>query len=67
MSTTLLIPVRGPRLAHRFVNLMAGLVLFGLGIGLMLQSRLGVPPWDVLHQGLANRFGLTVGLCSIIF
>jgi uncharacterized membrane protein YczE len=32
----------------------------------MLQSRLGVPPWDVLHQGLARRFGLTVGAWSII-
>lgn len=45
---------------------MVGLVLFGAGIGLMLQSGLGVPPWDVLHQGLASRFGLTVGIWSII-
>jgi uncharacterized membrane protein YczE len=48
------------------VHLIAGLVLFGVGIGLMLQSRLGVPPWDVLHQGLARQFGLTVGIWSII-
>jgi uncharacterized membrane protein YczE len=32
----------------------------------MLQSGLGVPPWDVLHQGLAKKFGLTVGLWSIV-
>lgn len=63
---SLLIPIRGPRLARRFVNLVVGLVLFGFGIGLMLQSRLGVPPWDVLHQGLVNQFGLTIGLWSII-
>ena len=43
-----------------------GLVLFGAGIGLMLQSGLGVPPWDVLHQGLAVQFGMTVGIWSII-
>jgi uncharacterized membrane protein YczE len=43
-----------------------GLVLFGVGIGLMLQSRLGVPPWDVLHQGLSRQFGSTVGIWSII-
>ncbi|HEX2153700.1 MAG TPA: hypothetical protein VHL52_06960 [Acidimicrobiia bacterium] len=66
MNTTLLLPTRGPRLTLRFTRLLTGLVLFGLGIGLMLQSHLGVPPWDVLHQGLANRFGLTVGLWSII-
>lgn len=62
----LLIPVRGPLLRRRFVNLVIGLVLFGAGIGLMLQSGLGVAPWDVLHQGLAERFGLTVGVWSII-
>ncbi|HLU07641.1 MAG TPA: hypothetical protein VKZ91_13870 [Woeseiaceae bacterium] len=66
MPTTLLIPVRGPRLIQRFVNLILGLILFGAGIGLMLQSRLGVPPWDVLHQGLVHQFGLTIGIWSII-
>jgi uncharacterized membrane protein YczE len=45
---------------------MLGLILFGFGIGLMLQSGLGVTPWDVLHQGLARQFGLTVGVWSII-
>ena len=48
------------------MNLVVGLVIFGAGIGLMLQSGLGFPPWDVLHQGLAVRFGLTVGVWSII-
>lgn len=61
-----LIPVTGGRLTRRIIQLITGLVLFGVGIGLMLQSGLGVPPWDVLHQGLARRFGLTVGLWSII-
>lgn len=62
----LVLPVGGSRLALRLVNLLLGLSLFGLGIGLMLQSGLGVPPWDVLHQGLAKKFGLTVGLWSIV-
>jgi uncharacterized membrane protein YczE len=62
----LLTPAAGPNLGRRFANLMVGLVLFGLGIGAMLHSGLGVPPWDVLHQGLAARFGLTVGIWSII-
>jgi uncharacterized membrane protein YczE len=61
-----LIPVSGDRLPRRLVNLIGGLVLFGVGIGAMLQSGLGVPPWDVLHQGLARRIGLTVGVWSII-
>jgi len=61
----LYIPTRGPRLTRRVVQLVIGLIAFGFGIALMLQSRLGVPPWDVLHQGLAERFGLTVGIWSI--
>lgn len=60
------IPTKGPRLGSRIVQLTIGLVAFGFGIALMLQSRLGVPPWDVLHQGLAEKFGLTVGIWSII-
>ncbi|MGH8916255.1 MAG: YczE/YyaS/YitT family protein [Acidimicrobiia bacterium] len=61
-----LVPVTGEQLTLRLTRLVVGLVVFGIGIGLMLQSELGVPPWDVLHQGLARRFGLTVGLWSII-
>ena len=64
--TKYLAPVPGEGLGVRLARLSIGLVLFGAGIGLMLQSGLGVPPWDVLHQGLASKFGLTVGVWSII-
>lgn len=60
------VPARGPLLGKRVFQLVAGLVIFGFGIVLMLQSGLGVPPWDVLHQGLSENFGLTVGIWSII-
>ena len=32
----------------------------------MSQSTLGVPSWDVLHQGLETQFGLGFGTWSII-
>jgi uncharacterized membrane protein YczE len=64
--TVMFIPIGGGRLPRRLVQLTVGLSLFGVGIGLMLQSGLGVPPWDVLHQGLAMRLGLTVGFWSIV-
>lgn len=60
------IPLRGQNLRRRVVQLLFGLVLFGVGIALMLQSGLGLPPWDVLHQGLTEQFGLSVGTWSII-
>lgn len=60
------IPVGGKNLSRRLFQLLAGLVLFGLGIAMMLQSGLGLPPWDVLHQGLAEELGLSVGVWSII-
>jgi uncharacterized membrane protein YczE len=52
---------RGRQLARRLVNLFVGLVLFGASLALMLRSRLGLGPWDVLHQGLAERTGLPIG------
>ena len=60
------IPVSGKNLPRRFIQLIVGLVLFGIGIAMMLQSGIGLPPWDVLHQGLTEQFGLTVGIWSII-
>lgn len=60
------IPVTGRNLRRRLVQLVGGLTLFGVGIALMLRSRLGLPPWDVLHQGLTEQFGMTVGVWSII-
>lgn len=53
-------------LGRRLVQLVVGLVLFGYGSGLIIQSNLGASPWDVLHQGLARQLGLTVGLWTII-
>lgn len=48
------------------MQLIIGETFFGIGIGLMLRSEIGLPPWDVLHQGLSIQFGLTVGQCAIL-
>jgi uncharacterized membrane protein YczE len=60
------LPLGGANVSKRLVQVTIGLTFFGVGIGLMLRSGLGLPPWDVLHQGLATRFGLTVGTWSIL-
>ncbi|KAB2384671.1 membrane protein YczE [Actinomadura montaniterrae] len=53
-------------MARRLVQLYAGLALYGLGIALQVSSRLGNDPWDVFHQGLSRRFGLSIGTWIII-
>jgi uncharacterized membrane protein YczE len=66
VSALVFIPISGPRLARRLIQLLIGLVSFGAGVGLMIQSGLGLSPWDVLHQGLSLHFGLTIGAWTII-
>jgi len=51
---------------RRLVQLYAGLALFGLGIALQVSSGLGNDPWDVFHQGLARRTGLSIGTWIVI-
>jgi uncharacterized membrane protein YczE len=47
---------------QRLARLGAGLVLFGISIALLVRAGLGLPAWDVLHQGLAQRIGVSFGL-----
>lgn len=53
-------------MVRRLVQLYAGLALYGLGIALQVASGLGNDPWDVFHQGLSRRFGLSIGAWIII-
>jgi uncharacterized membrane protein YczE len=54
------------RLSLRLVKLYAGLALYGASSALLVRSGLGLEPWNVLHQGLAELTGLTIGVVSII-
>ncbi|MFE9258053.1 YitT family protein [Streptomyces sp. NPDC006879] len=56
---------RSPQLPRRLVQLYAGLVLYGASSALMVRAGLGLDPWDVFHQGLAERLGLSIGMVSI--
>lgn len=48
----------------RAVWLVSGLFLCALGILALLEARLGLPPWDVLHQGIARRTPLSFGAAN---
>ncbi len=56
--------VRGGRTV-RSASLLLGLGLFAWGIALILESRLGLSPWDVLNQGIARRSPLSFGEANI--
>lgn len=49
----------------RLVALFVGLVLIAVAIVAMLESGLGVPPWDVLHMGIAAHTPLSLGTAAI--
>ena len=50
----------------RLYRLFAGLVTMGISIAFMVRSELGLAPWDVLHQGLAERTGVPLGTVGIL-
>ena len=56
--------VRGPVVA-RWVSLGVGLFLFAFGIVLLLESELGLSPWDVLNQGVSEHTSLSFGTANI--
>jgi uncharacterized membrane protein YczE len=56
--------VRGGLVA-RSVSLVFGIVVFALGIVLILESKLGLSPWDVLNQGLAKHTPLSFGMANV--
>lgn len=52
-------------MTRRLTQLFAGLLLYGFSMALLVQAGLGLDPWDVLHQGLAERTGLSIGTVVI--
>ncbi|MBQ1073041.1 hypothetical protein KBX06_07685 [Micromonospora sp. C31] len=53
------------RSVRRLSQLYAGLVLYGVSMALMIESGLGLDPWDVFHQGLSELTGLSFGIVTI--
>lgn len=45
---------------------MAGLVLCGVAFAGIVQAELGLDPWNVLHDGLADRLDMPIGLVTTL-
>lgn len=51
---------------RRFPQLLAGLVVFGAGLGLVVTAGNGLGPWTVFHEGAALRTPLSIGGVIIV-
>jgi uncharacterized membrane protein YczE len=60
--------VRGAfdRAGQRTARLLAGLVLFGLALALLVRAGLGLDPWNVFNQGVSKHTGLSLGTITVI-
>ncbi|MFP5312491.1 MAG: YczE/YyaS/YitT family protein, partial [Actinomycetes bacterium] len=52
-------------MTRRLVQLFTGLAMYGISLAMFIRAGLGLDPWDVFHQGLANRTGLSIGVVVI--
>ena len=50
----------------RGTALLVGLCGYGFSMAVMVRAGLGLDPWDVFHQGLANHTGMTLGIASAV-
>jgi uncharacterized membrane protein YczE len=53
-------------LVRRFPSLIVGIALISLGTTLSVRARLGLAPWDVFHQGVSKRTGISLGWVIVI-
>ncbi|WP_242674728.1 membrane protein YczE [Phytopseudomonas daroniae] len=53
--------LRAGKLLRRLVQLVVGLVFFGVSIALMIRGNLGLAPWDALHVGVAKLLLVSFG------
>jgi uncharacterized membrane protein YczE len=45
----------------RFAQLQLGLLTFGVGVSLLIESHIGLDPWSCFHLGTSMQTGLSFG------
>lgn len=50
---------------RRLPQLVIGLIIFGSGLGLVVQGTNGQGPWTVFHEGFADHTPLSIGTATI--
>ena len=66
MTTVEVVPLSRWRASpRRLASLMFGLVIFGAGEALLIDSELGNSPWTVFAEGLEKQTPLSVGAATV--
>ena len=58
--------LRAGRRPRRLAQLLLGLTAYGVSMGMMVRSALGLDPWDVFHAGVAAHLPLSFGEVVIV-
>ncbi len=48
----------------RFPRSIAGQAVFATGLVMMLAAGVGLPSWEILHQGLSKQLGIQIGTAA---
>lgn len=48
----------------RFPQSIAGQAVFATGLVMMLAAGVGLPSWEILHQGLSKQLGIQIGTAA---
>jgi uncharacterized membrane protein YczE len=51
---------------RRLLRLNIGLLIYGLALSMVINAKIGVPPWDVFAQGISLQLNASYGVASII-
>jgi uncharacterized membrane protein YczE len=51
---------------RRLSQLLVGLAMYGFSLAVFIRAGLGLDPWDVFHQGLATKTGLSIGTVVVL-
>lgn len=51
---------------RQLTRLNLGLMFYGLGLAMIVEAEIGLPPWDVFAKGISIQLGVTYGVASVI-
>jgi uncharacterized membrane protein YczE len=51
---------------RRLLRLNIGLTIYGLAVSMVVNAKVGIPPWDVFAQGISVQLNTSYGVASII-